>query len=290
MSKNTSTLHPIHCLGQQIEIYNDQLERGQIHHAVFDFDGTLSLIRAGWQQVMIDQFVDLLALTPTQETRADLIRICRDFITRLTGKQTIYQMFQLVDEIAKRGMAPLPALEYKRIYLDLLHNHIGQRLDLLQNKREKPERYMVHGSIKLLEGFKRRGATCYLASGTDHHYVVAEAELLGLTPYFEDRIYGALEDHTAFSKKMIIERILAENRLHGAELVALGDGYVEIENAKDVGGLAVGIASMEIPSGGWDMWKKQRLLQVGADILVPDWREADLLLSYLFNEQIGQSC
>ncbi len=284
MPKNIPIPNPVQYQGQEIEIYSDQLALGQIRHAIFDFDGTLSLIRAGWQQVMVDLFVDLLAQTPTREDRANLTLICRDFITRLTGKQTIYQMFQLAEEIAQRGAEPLPALEYKHMYLDLLQNHIAHRLESLQSKREKPQKYMIRGSIELLEGFKRRAVTCHLASGTDRGYVIAEAELLGLTHYFEDRIYGALEDYTAFSKKMIIDHILAENRLYGAELMAIGDGYVEIENIKGAGGLAVAIASLEEPGGGWDLWKKRRLLQVGADILVPDWREAELLLTYLFDE------
>ena len=146
----------------------------------------------------------------------------------------------------------------------------------------------MRGSTALLENLKRRGVTCYLASGTDHKYVVAETELLELTAYFGGRIYGAQEDHTAFSKKMLIERILADNQLRGAELAVFGDGYVEIENAKAVDGIAVGIASFEGDGGGWDPWKKNRLLQVGADVLVPDWREADLLLSYLFDGEANK--
>ena len=37
----------------QIEILNPEIPRGQIRAALLDFDGTLSLIRRGWQEVMI---------------------------------------------------------------------------------------------------------------------------------------------------------------------------------------------------------------------------------------------
>ena len=32
--------------------------RGQIQHAVFDFDGTLSMVRDGWQDIMVPMMVD----------------------------------------------------------------------------------------------------------------------------------------------------------------------------------------------------------------------------------------
>ena len=67
----------------------------------------------------------------------------------------------------------------------------------------------------------------------------------GLTPYFGQRIYGAQDDYKTFSKKMVIERILRENEIRGESLLSFGDGYVEIENTKEAGGLAVAVASDE---------------------------------------------
>ena len=95
------------------------------------------------------------------------------------------------------------------------------------------------------------------------------------------RIAGARDDYRSFSKKKVIDRILSESGLQGPELVAFGDGYVEIENARQAGGSTVGVASLETGERGWDLWKKTRLRQVGAQILTPDWEEADLLLAYL---------
>ena len=71
------------------------------------------------------------------------------------------------------------------------------------------------------------------------------------------------------------------HRLDGSQLAAFGDGYVELKNARAVGGVAVGVASLENGEQGWDLWKKERLRGVGAQILVPDWSEADLILDYL---------
>lgn len=272
-------------VGRDIQVYNPQIDRGHIRYALFDFDGTLSLIRAGWQEVMLAQCLAELEKTSTGESRQELRRICLDFITRLTGKQTIYQMFQLAEEISSRGGIARDALDYKREYLDLLNLKIAHKLDALRSGRDPASRYQVRGSVDLLEGLKRRGITCFLASGTDHEFVIEEVDLLDLTPYFEDRIYGALEDYKSSSKKMLIERILAENELQGPELAVFGDGYVEIENGVEAGGLTIGAATLESGQSGWDEWKRGRLLEVKADLLVPDWGEADRLLAYLFAEE-----
>ena len=52
-----------------IEIINPNIIRGRIRHALFDFDGTLSLIREGWQDVMIPQMVDGCWQRPTTRAR-----------------------------------------------------------------------------------------------------------------------------------------------------------------------------------------------------------------------------
>ena len=48
---------------------------------------------------------------------------------------------------------------------------------------------------------------------------------------------------------MVIERILRENAIEGGTCSSFGDGYVEIENTKEVGGLAVAVASDEANNG-----------------------------------------
>jgi len=266
-----------------IEVINPALERGRIRHALFDFDGTLSLIREGWQQIMIPQMVSWLMETPRHESEAELRRVVVEFVTRLTGKQTIYQMIQLAEEVAKRGGAPEDPLVYKRRYLDALWQRIRHRVDALKTGRADPDDMMVPGARRMLEALQARGVRCYLASGTDEPYVLDEAAALRITPYFVG-IYGARDDYKSFSKKMLIDLIISQNKLAGPQFVAFGDGFVEIEDAKSVGGLAVGVASNEAQRTGVDEWKRQRLIQAGADIIVPDFRQADSLVAYLFAE------
>ena len=137
------------------------------------------------------------------------------------------------------------------------------------------------GSDPLLQELVAQGLTCYLASGTDEHYVKEEAALLQLDHYFADRIYGALDDYQKFSKAMVIRRIIEDSQIAGDQIVGFGDGYVEIEEVKKVGGLAIGIACDEFTREGLDEWKVQRLTEAGADHIIADYRDLDRLLELL---------
>ena len=266
-----------------LEIIHPDITRGRIRHALFDFDGTLSLIREGWQGVMIPLMVEWLLETPDHEGETGLHAVVTEFVTRLTGKQTIYQMIQLAEEVKKRGGRPLDPLAYKRIYLDRLWERIAKRVAGLKAGEIPPDDLMVPGGRAMLEALAGRGVRCYLASGTDEPYVLDEAAALQLSSYFAG-IYGARDDYRSFSKQILIERIIRENNLSGPEFVAFGDGFVEIEDSKRVGGIAVGVASNEATRAGIDAWKRDRLIQAGADLIVPDFREHTELVRYLFAE------
>jgi phosphoglycolate phosphatase-like HAD superfamily hydrolase len=272
-------------LDPEIEIVNPALPRGRFRSVLFDFDGTLSLIREGWPQVMIPMMVAELRTTDTAETDAELTACVEDFVMQLNGRQTIYQMIHLAEEVRKRGGTPLEPLAYKHRYHDLLMARIESRLAALRDGLTTAEQSTVPGSHALLDELKRRGVTLYLASGTDLKYVRHEAELLGLTAYFGKHIYGALDDYKSFSKKMIIEKILRENDLRGEELLGFGDGFVEIEEVKQAGGVAVAVASDEAKRAGVNAWKRDRLVRAGADVVIPEYRQGTKLLRYLFAEE-----
>lgn len=249
---------------------------------LFDFDGTLSLIRAGWMDVMVPMMVELLAGLKTGESEADLTEIVREYVGRLTGKQTMYQMIELANEIEKRGGKPLAPLAYKHMYHDRLMTKISGRIDELKSAKASPRRYLIAGSIELLEGLKARGLKLYLASGTDEVYMKEEARLLGVDKYFDGGVYGALDDYKAFSKAILIQRILGSAEARGEEFLGFGDGYVEIENVHRVGGITVGVASDEPECRKVDEWKRERLVNVGADFIVPNYECHAELLATLF--------
>ncbi|HKS38570.1 MAG TPA: HAD family hydrolase [Verrucomicrobiae bacterium] len=268
-----------------IEFSPDFHPRPEVSHVLFDFDGTLSLIREGWPDVMVPMFVEFLP-RPSGETDEQARQLMIDDIMRLNGKQTIYQMIQFAERVKQRGGNPHDPLWYKDEYLRRLDERIAHRAAALRDGARPPDDFLVFGARPLLESLQRRRLKLYLASGTDERYVKEEAELLDLARYFGTHIYGALDDYKKFSKRMVIERILRENDVHGGQLLSFGDGYVEIENTKEVGGLAVAVASDEAHngSGRMDEWKRKRLLGVGADVVIPDFRDAEALLERIFGK------
>jgi phosphoglycolate phosphatase len=267
--------------GTEIEIIHPGLPHGHVHSVLFDFDGTLSLIREGWQQVMIPMMVEILSALDTGETKAELTATVTEYVDRLTGKQTIYQMIELCNQIEVRGGAPLDPLAYKHRYLDRLWDRIEGRVLGLKVGRIEAAEMVVPGAFDILGNLHERDVTCYLASGTDQPYVLDEAAALGVTPYFDGRIYGALDEYERFSKAQVIQEIMRTHDLHGRQLLAFGDGFVEIEETKRVGGIAVGVASDEVRRQGINSWKRARLIDAGADIIVPDFREQQQLLDFL---------
>jgi phosphoglycolate phosphatase len=256
--------------------------RPEISHVLFDFDGTVSLIRQGWPDVMVPMFVEALPRLPG-ETDDDIRRMVVDDIMRLNGKQTIYQMIQLAERISERGGRPDDPLAYKHEYLRRLETHIGSRTAALAGRSISPDALLVHAVRPLLEHLLALGLPIYLASGTDLSAVKREADLLDVARYFGGHIYGALDDYKQFSKKIVIDRILQEHGITGRHLLSFGDGYVEIENTKQAGGLAVAVASDEANNGSGkvDEWKRERLLGVGADAVIPDFRDAIPFVDYL---------
>jgi len=228
--------------------------------------------------------VEILLGLDTGESEAELAALVSGYVDRLTGKQTIYQMIELAEQVEQRGGEPLDPLEYKHMYLDRLWQRIEGRVRSLKAGETDPDDLLVPGSRALLEGLRQRGAGLYLASGTDEPYVLDEARALQVDGFFGEHIYGALDDYKRFSKAMIINRIIETHGLSGPEFLAFGDGYVEIENTKDVGGIAVGVATDEARREGVDHWKRTRLIGAGADLIIPEFREHATLLPYLFGE------
>ena len=268
-----------------IEIVRPDFSPGRFRAVLFDFDGTLSLVRRNWQDVMIPMMVEVLAETGTTESRDELHAAVEDFVMRLNGRQTIYQMIRLAEEVTRRGATPLDPLEYKREYHDRLWRQVGQRVAALKCGAVTPDDLTVPGSRELLARLRAAGLPLYLASGTDLNYVLDEAAALRLDHFFQPHIYGALDDYKKFSKALIVQQIIhaleASRRVNPGGLLGFGDGFVEIEEIKRVGGVAVGVASNEESRVGVNAWKRKRLIEAGADVIVGDYRRLDELLRVL---------
>ena len=252
--------------------------------AIFDFDGTVSLLREGWQPIMYNYFIDEIMACPGAPDREETRALVMDFVDKLTGKQTIFQCIHLRDEIVRLGGEPKDPLDYKREYLRRLLLHIKERHKALKNGGDA-EPYLVPGVKDTLAALKQRGVKCFLTSGTDEEDVVEEAKLLGVYDFFES-IHGATDaNSTVCSKELVLRQLIEEKGLKGSGLLGFGDGYVEIELTKQAGGYAVAVATEE---GKRDTsvngWKRSRLIRAGADCVIPDFTDTRRLMRYIFGE------
>ncbi len=268
--------------GADIEIVRD-VPVGRFKHALFDFDGTISLLREGWQGIMAPVMLEMICgdTEPTQGIHDDVER----FIDETTGIQTLIQMQGLVEMVRKYGRVPedrtLDAAGYKAVYNERLMGPVNDRLSRLAAGTLRREDSVVLGSPEFLEGLAARGLAMYIFSGTDRDDVRNEAACLGVADHFRE-IWGALPSLEEYSKEKVLKQIIATHNLHGAEVLIVGDGPVEIRNAKENGCVALAVASNETQGHGWDETKRRRLINAGADLIVPDFGECEALLDYLF--------
>lgn len=269
--------------GTEINVINET-ERGRFKHVLFDFDGTVSLLREGWQLVMGPLMVEMISgagAAPSPEIENEV----REYIEESTGIQTILQMERLVEMVRARGSVPedqiLDAQGYKKIYNDRLMVRVNERIRDLESGKLTPKDVTLRGALEFLERLSRKDVTMYIFSGTDREDVRNEARLVGVAPYFQE-IWGALREYKDYNKEMVLKEIIAKNDLHGSEVLIVGDGPVEIRNAKDNDCVSIGVASDEIRGYGWNMEKYPRLVNAGADIMIPDFGDGPALLDYLF--------
>ncbi|MDR2439057.1 MAG: haloacid dehalogenase-like hydrolase [Planctomycetaceae bacterium] len=257
-----------------IEIIHCERPVVQPKAVMFDFDGTISVIRAGWHPVLIELFLKYFRETPKGKllSEIELEQIAKNNIEINIGKQPIYQFYSLVQVIRELGGISLEAEDYLKEYYQFLFGIVRQRHEQLQNGLD-PQELMVPGTLVLLEMFRCYGLKLYLVSGTEEEFVRQDVKLLGLADYFDGGIYGGQKDPATFSKAMIVAKILKENNFTGTELIGFGDGHTETYEVKKVGGFAVGVASNETVRQGIDLWKREQLIRAGADWIIPDYTD-----------------
>ena len=254
----------------------------RVSHAVFDFDGTLSWLRHGWPEMMLETFAPHLPAGQDMQDPVIRERLLH-LILALNGKPTIQQMAMFYEYACSQGAKPPEPEPLRAAFQACLDGHIQARTARISAGTVPVDAYVVAGARSLLEHLSRCGVRLYVLSSTIEHRVREEAALLGLSAYFEGRIFGSPADPTGYTKRAVFERILREEGISGGQLLAIGDGPVEITDAKALGGLAIAVCTDEAVNGSGisDPFKHQQLLAAGADLAIPDFNHAIPLLAPL---------
>lgn len=276
----------------QIEIVNPNIEWGKIKWAIFDHDGTISVLREGWEPIMEKMMLKHILGNERDKIAPELYKRIQDqvrqYVLHSAGMQTVDQMKWLAQQIEDYGFVDktkiLTGEAYKDLFLDDLLAHIKDRTDRVRKGELGVDDVTVKGAAKCVEAFTDQGINLVLLSGTDHEAVIEEANLLGYAHFFEGRIYGALAHTDAHSKQNVMKKIVAENALTGSELLALGDGSNEIRAVKKLGGIAIGIASDEVRRYGLNHVKRSRLIQAGADVIISDYAQLSELIGLIWGK------
>ena len=257
-----------------IEILISHEKRGMPETAVLDFDGTVSKLRSGWESVMAPLMEECIP-----GDKDEVKRLVADYIDQSTGIQTILQMKWLASKVAERGEKPLDPWEYKDEYNRRLMVEVGRRRQAVISGSEPRSRYTVAGAECFLSALREEKVRIFAASGTDEPDVVAEAEALGLSGYF-DGIYGSRRGSELCSKEAVLKTLVKTDE----RLFVAGDGKVEIALGREAGALTLGLCTDDIPgddSHTVDPAKRRRLAAAGAHALVPDFASTDEILSWM---------
>ena len=261
---------------KDIEIINPKVRGDKVKCVIFDFDGTISILREGWPEVMKEIMIESV-YPEGNPTKKDVEKI-KEFIDKTTGIETIHQMQGLAKMVSERGIKPKTDKEYKKIYLDRLYQKkIYSRL----NQNFSPEKFIISGAVDFLNMLKNKKLTIIAASGTDRADVEREAKLIGVARFFNGGIFGSLENYEDFNKGKLIKELIETKGFQGDEIMVIGDGPVELTKAKENNCIAIGIAPDEIKGKGWNMNKRKRVFDAGADIIIPDFECGNKLLKYL---------
>jgi len=265
-----------------MEILTTRTALPAVKAVLFDFDGTLSTLRYGWEEIMRPMMNEFICDSKDSQVDDEVVA----YIDKSTGIQTIFQMewlCQRVKEYRTAAALPMPnqALDswgYKEEYLQRLMALVGQRRKDVHENVVRPERYHIKGSQPFLNMLHSKGIKIYLASGTDDADVKCEAQLLGFAHYFTD-IKGAGTRSRLCGKEAVLKALL--EHLDADTLAVFGDGKVEIELGKQMGARTIGVASNEAQGHGVDLAKRDRLIQAGADVLIGDFSDVEAVSRFL---------
>ena len=309
---------PRRVAGTHIEIVRP-FDGRALRAVLLDFDGTLSLERDGWPNLMVATNSAALAQAVPGVSPAEAIDwVIRDIEFNI-GAPTFVQMKRLAAEIVRRGGVATDAGRYKAVYNHALVAMVAAVHSRLASGQIHIADLTVSGAFDLLEALRDQFGhrALHLASGTDIAPVRESVRLLGFDVFFCDghgepagpddpagrndrdacfsnRIIaaGSTGDPEQCAKELVIAKLVAEENLQPGQLLCFGDGFPEILHAYRAGGVCVGVVTPDHSyyesQGHFSVaQKRERLVHAGAHVLVPDFRDAETLVQVLRSGQSG---
>ena len=252
-----------------------------IRHVFMDWDGTTSLTRGGWTDVMVELFAESLPLL-TGEDAASIRRYSRDELMKLNGRPSIHQMFRLAELVVVRGGAALSAAEYQSDYQSRIGSVVNARLAKVRAGEALADSLLIPGVRAFFQALNERGIPITLVSGTPYGELIDEVRLLGLEHHFAAVVGPTGIDDCTFSKREVLHTLLREHSLDGSEMVAFGDGPIELIETSAAGGLAIAVATDESHPMQLDGWKRDALLAAGAHAVIPNYMAEREIIAAVF--------
>lgn len=251
-----------------------------IRLAAIDFDGTMSLIRIGWQHVMHGVMKHALhAYVPHPDTiDAEIV----GYIARSTGQPSIIQMAWVDEQIIMHG-GPARGAQY---YLDQFSGAMRAQIDRQVasiHDDASADQQMVPGARAFLQLLHDQRIPIALVSGTERHHLLRESAALRIDHFFDAGIYGPGGHDPGFTKSDAIAGLCQRYQVPTGALLSVGDGPVEIHAGKALAGYSLAVASHEV-SGGLDPHKRDHLIAAGADAVVAHFGDLTDITALLFTQ------
>jgi len=221
--------------------------------------------------LMLDMMMETLASLGPDPAR--LRAEAEEYVARLTGQDTYFQMAAFAGHVSRLGGDARSGEQYKAEFMARLEVRRSARLQGIADGLVPPDALLIPGTRALLAALFDAGFPLYLASGSDHNEIVTESRLLEIDRYFTG-IHGS---SPAQPTKRELLRKLVDSGIPPPAILTFGDGRTEIEETALIGGVAVGVASDEPDCASVDTRKRGWLIDAGAHYIIPNYLEPGLM-------------
>jgi len=251
------------------------------HLAAIDFDGTMSLIRIGWQQVM--HGVMQAALLPHYPDSARLDSEIYTYIAHSTGQPSIIQMAWVDEQVILHGGPARGAQAYLDLFSHAMRDRIDHKIASIHDDASA-DALMVPGARAFLQMLAYYNVRIALVSGTEHIHLLRESAALRIDHFFDAGIHGPGPHNPGFTKGDAMAALIDTYQVAPARFLSVGDGPVEIMAGKSLAGYSIAVASHEA-SGGLDDDKRRHLIAAGADAVIANFHQLHDITTLLFGQE-----